>query len=101
MPRGGAHAALAQSEKMDAIGKLTGGVAHDFNNVLQVIGGNLQLASQHAHDDETLLRRLESAHEAVERGAMLSSQLLAFARRQPLEPVAIDIGKLLRASADT
>ncbi|SAL14980.1 sensor kinase/response regulator fusion protein [Caballeronia terrestris] len=97
---GGAQAALAQSEKMEAIGKLTGGVAHDFNNVLQVIGGNLQLASQHAHDDETLLRRLESAHEAVERGAMLSSQLLAFARRQPLEPVAIDVGKLLNASAD-
>jgi PAS domain S-box-containing protein len=91
---------LAQSEKMEAIGKLTGGVAHDFNNVLQVIGGNLQLATQHARDDAKLMRRLESAHEAVERGAMISSQLLAFARRQPLEPVAIDVGRLLLGCAD-
>jgi PAS domain S-box-containing protein len=95
------HTGLAQSEKMEAIGKLTGGVAHDFNNVLQVIGGNLQLATQHAHDDAKLMRRLESAHEAVERGAMISSQLLAFARRQPLEPVAIDVGRLLHTSTDT
>ncbi|SAL83386.1 PAS/PAC sensor hybrid histidine kinase [Caballeronia choica] len=94
------HTALAHAEKLEAIGKLTGGVAHDFNNVLQVIGGNLQLAAQHAREDKALLQRLESAHEAVERGAMLSSQLLAFARRQPLEPVAIDIGRLLHSCAD-
>ena len=93
-------AALAQSQKMDAVGKLTGGVAHDFNNVLQVIGGNLQLAAQEANGHETLSRRLASAHEAVERGAKLASQLLAFARRQPLEPVALDIARLLRNSDD-
>jgi signal transduction histidine kinase/DNA-binding response OmpR family regulator len=93
-------AALAQSQKMDAVGKLTGGVAHDFNNVLQVIGGNLQLAAQEADGNETLTRRLTSAHEAVERGAKLASQLLAFARRQPLEPVALDIARLLRSSDD-
>jgi signal transduction histidine kinase/DNA-binding response OmpR family regulator len=93
-------AVLAQSQKMDAVGKLTGGVAHDFNNVLQVIGGNLQLAAQEASGNETLTRRLASAHEAVERGAKLASQLLAFARRQPLEPVALDIARLLRSSDD-
>ena len=93
-------AALAQSQKMDAVGKLTGGVAHDFNNVLQVIGGNLQLAVQESNGNETLTRRLACAHEAVERGAKLASQLLAFARRQPLEPVALDISRLLRNSGD-
>jgi signal transduction histidine kinase/DNA-binding response OmpR family regulator len=93
-------AALAQSEKMEAVGKLTGGVAHDFNNVLQVIGGNLQLAVQESNGNEALTRRLTCAHEAVERGAKLASQLLAFARRQPLEPVALDISRLLRSSDD-
>jgi signal transduction histidine kinase/DNA-binding response OmpR family regulator len=93
-------AVLAQSQKMDAVGKLTGGVAHDFNNVLQVIGGNLQLAAQDAVGQETLSRRLASAHEAVERGAKLASQLLAFARRQPLDPVTLDISRLLRSSDD-
>jgi signal transduction histidine kinase/DNA-binding response OmpR family regulator len=93
-------AALAQSQKMDAVGKLTGGVAHDFNNVLQVIGGNLQLATQEASGNETLTQRLTRAHEAVERGAKLASQLLAFARRQPLEPVALDVSRLLRSSDD-
>lgn len=93
-------AVLAQSQKMEAVGKLTGGVAHDFNNVLQVIGGNLQLAAQDAGGHETLARRLASAHEAVERGAKLASQLLAFARRQPLEPVPLDLARLLRNSDD-
>jgi signal transduction histidine kinase/response regulator RpfG family c-di-GMP phosphodiesterase len=93
-------AALAQSQKMEAVGKLTGGVAHDFNNVLQVIGGNLQLAVQESNGNEALTRRLTCAHEAVERGAKLASQLLAVARRQPLEPVALDISRLLRSSDD-
>jgi CheY-like chemotaxis protein len=85
---------------MEAVGKLTGGVAHDFNNVLQVIGGNLQLAVQESNGNDALTRRLTCAHEAVERGAKLASQLLAFARRQPLEPVALDISRLLRSSDD-
>nr|WP_132452945.1 response regulator [Paraburkholderia sp. BL8N3] len=96
-----AQAMSARADKMEAIGKLTGGVAHDFNNVLQVIGGNLQLAAQHAPMDEILMRRLASAHEAVERGAGLASQLLAFARRQPLEPVAIDIGRFVHTCEPT
>ena len=63
--------------------------------------GNLQLATQEASGNETLTQRLTRAHEAVERGAKLASQLLAFARRQPLEPVALDVSRLLRSSDDT
>ncbi|WP_426176408.1 response regulator [Massilia sp. TWR1-2-2] len=94
-----AHSALRQSQKLEAVGKLTGGVAHDFNNVLQVIGGNLQLlrpfvggAGGHA--------RLDGAIAGVERGAKLASQLLAFARKQPLEPVVINPGVLIAELGD-
>ncbi len=94
-----AHSALRQSQKLEAVGKLTGGVAHDFNNVLQVIGGNLQLlrpfvagAGGHA--------RLDGAIAGVERGAKLSSQLLAFARKQPLEPLVIHPGQLIDELGD-
>ena len=79
---------LRQSQKLEAIGGLTGGVAHDFNNLLQVIAGNLYLLSRQRPADEAMQRRVRSAITAVERGAKLSSQLLAFARRQPLSPVA-------------
>jgi PAS domain S-box-containing protein len=91
--------ALRQSQKMEAVGKLTGGVAHDFNNLLQVIGGNLQLL-QRDIIGERAQRRLETAVSAVERGAKLASQLLAFARRQPLEPVVINLGRLVRGMGD-
>ncbi|WP_295994107.1 PAS domain S-box protein [Rugamonas sp.] len=90
-----AEEALRQSQKMEAVGQLTGGVAHDFNNVLQIISGNLQLLHQHSDGDSSNRRRLDTAIAAVERGAKLSSQLLAFARRQPLQPVALDLGRLL------
>jgi signal transduction histidine kinase/CheY-like chemotaxis protein len=83
------HEALHRSQKLEAIGKLTGGVAHDFNNILQVIGGNLQLL-QATLSGGTSERQLDSALQAVQRGAKLSSQLLAFARRQPLNPVVIN-----------
>jgi PAS domain S-box-containing protein len=91
-----AEEALRQSQKMEAVGQLTGGVAHDFNNVLQIISGNLHLLNQHLGGDEVARRRLEMAIAAVERGAKLSSQLLAFARRQPLQPVVSDLGRLVR-----
>ncbi len=91
-----AEAALRQAQKMEAVGNLTGGVAHDFNNLLQVIGGNLQLLQQDVPSEEGAQRRLRAAVTGVERGAKLASQLLAFARRQPLEPVAINLGRLLR-----
>ncbi|KQZ92909.1 histidine kinase [Pseudomonas sp. Root562] len=77
---------LRQSQKLEAIGGLTGGVAHDFNNLLQVIAGNLHLLARHEPDNVNVQRRVNSSLAAVERGAKLSSQLLAFARRQPLSP---------------
>lgn len=77
---------LRQSQKLEAIGGLTGGVAHDFNNLLQVIAGNLHLLARHEPDNANVQRRVSAAIAAVERGARLSSQLLAFARRQPLSP---------------
>jgi signal transduction histidine kinase len=77
---------LRQSQKLEAIGGLTGGVAHDFNNLLQVIAGNLHLLARHEPDNANVQRRVNASIAAVERGAKLSSQLLAFARRQPLSP---------------
>ncbi|OJH36904.1 response regulator [Cystobacter ferrugineus] len=90
------EAVLRQAQKMEAVGKLTGGVAHDFNNLLQVIGGNLQLLQREVAGNERGQRRLQTAIGAVDRGAKLASQLLAFARRQPLEPVVINLGRLVR-----
>jgi PAS domain S-box-containing protein len=77
---------LRQSQKLEAIGGLTGGVAHDFNNVLQVISSNLYLLARQEKDNSRAQRRIEAAINAVERGAKLSSQLLSFARRQALSP---------------
>ncbi len=90
-----ARAALQHAQKLEAVGKLTGGIAHDFNNVLHVIGGNVQLLQLLCKGDERLLKRLASMHAAVDRGAKLSSQLLAFARRQPLQPVVVDLTHVL------
>jgi len=89
------EAALQQSQKMETIGKLTGGVAHDFNNLLQVIGGNLQLIARRADGLPEIQKRVQNAMSGVERGAKLASSLLSFARRQPLEPKAVKIGRLL------
>jgi PAS domain S-box-containing protein len=77
---------LRQSQKLEAIGGLTGGVAHDFNNLLQVIAGNLHLLARHEPQNANVQRRVSASIAAVERGAKLSAQLLAFARRQPLSP---------------
>lgn len=93
--RGKAEEALRQAQKMEAVGQLTGGVAHDFNNVLQIISGNLHLLAQHLAGDAAAHRRLEMAIAAVDRGAKLSSQLLAFARRQPLQPAVTDLSRLV------
>ncbi|MNM33787.1 Blue-light-activated protein [compost metagenome] len=89
--------ALLQSQKLEALGKLTGGVAHDFNNVLQIISGNLQLLQMTVGDDPLAAKRIASSTAAVERGAKLSAQLLAFARRQPLKPLVTDLAHLLRS----
>jgi signal transduction histidine kinase len=89
------RATLLHSQKLEAVGKLTGGVAHDFNNVLQIINGNLELIKRFSHDNEQILDRLGSARMAVERGARLSSQLLAFARKQPLQPTTVNLCEIV------
>ncbi|MBJ6124211.1 hybrid sensor histidine kinase/response regulator [Microvirga splendida] len=80
-----AQAALFQSQKMEAVGQLTGGVAHDFNNLLTIIVNSLDLLTRNARDARDM-RLIESAQRAAERGAKLTQQLLAFSRRQPLQP---------------
>ncbi|GGE79810.1 hypothetical protein GCM10008020_25750 [Massilia psychrophila] len=95
-----ARQALQHAQKLEAVGKLTGGIAHDFNNVLQIISGNVQLLQHYPPTDATLQQRLRSIGSAVARGSKLSSQLLAFARRQPLQPVAINPLRTLRDRDD-
>jgi CheY-like chemotaxis protein len=92
--------ALQQAHKMETIGKLTGGVAHDFNNLLQVISGNLQLLLSDVGDNPRALRRVENAIGGVSRGARLASQLLAFGRRQALEPRVVKISRYVAAMDD-
>jgi signal transduction histidine kinase/CheY-like chemotaxis protein len=94
------EAQLRQSQKMEAVGKLTGGVAHDFNNLLQVIAGNLQLLQRDLVGNERAMGRLQTATRAVDRGAKLASQLLSFARRQPLQPLVVNVSKLVRGMDD-
>lgn len=90
------RAALQHAQRLEAVGKLTGGVAHDFNNVLQIISGNIQLIQHVAGGNPALDARLVSAMQAVDRGAKLSSQLLSFARRQPLQPRVVNLRPLLQ-----
>ncbi|MTV16703.1 MULTISPECIES: PAS domain S-box protein [Bradyrhizobium] len=91
-----AQAGMIRSQKLEAIGQLTGGVAHDFNNLLQVISGNLQLLSKDIAGNARAEMRVQSALAGVARGSKLASQLLAFARRQPLEPRVVNAGRLLK-----
>jgi PAS domain S-box-containing protein len=93
------EAALRQGQKMEAIGQLTGGMAHDFNNILQVIQANLDLVKRDVSGVPAAVGRLQSAAAAAERGAGLTQQLLAFARRQPLEPQPTAVGKLVSGLA--
>lgn len=94
------EALLTQAQKMEAIGNLTGGVAHDFNNLLQVIGGNLQLLGREISGNASAERRVENAMAGVARGSHLAAQLLAFGRRQPLQPKVVNIGRLIRGMDD-
>ncbi|GEL42827.1 MULTISPECIES: CHASE3 domain-containing protein [Methylobacteriaceae] len=89
--RAQAEGVLREAQKMQAIGQLTGGIAHDFNNLLQVILGNLEIVRSKLSDDPKLQQRIERAAWAAQRGATLTGQLLAFARKQPLAPAAIDL----------
>jgi PAS domain S-box-containing protein len=89
------RAALFQAQKMEAIGQLTGGIAHDLNNLLTVIANGLDLLSRNLRDPRDL-RRLDAAQRATDRGAKLTQQLLAFARRQPLRPQRQSPAALIR-----
>jgi signal transduction histidine kinase len=89
-----AEAALVQSQKMEAIGQLTGGLAHDFNNLLTAVVGNLDLIRVRATDPR-VARHAEHAFKAAERGAKLTAQLLAFSRTQRLATVAVDLNELI------
>ncbi len=93
---------VRQSQKMEAIGHLTGGIAHDFNNLLQIISANLDLAvaSDEVRGNVALGQRLQNAVGAVSRGARLTGQLLAFARRQALDPRSVDLGRVIGDMTD-
>ena len=91
-----AEAALLQAQKMEAVGQLTGGVAHDFNNLLSVIIGSLDLIEGIAGENERLLRTIQMAQRAADRGARLTEQLLAFARRQVLRPQMIELNATIQ-----
>jgi signal transduction histidine kinase len=89
-----AEAALVQSQKMEAIGQLTGGLAHDFNNLLTAVIGNLDMIRKRATDPR-IARQAENAFRAAERGSKLTAQLLAFSRTQKLATVAVDLNALI------
>ena len=91
---------LRQHQKIEALGQLTGGVAHDFNNLLSVIQGNLEMLEDRLGADAELADILTDAQEASELGAQLTQRLLAFARRQPLEPQNVELGSLVFSMAD-
>jgi len=90
-----AEAAMRRSQKLEAVGQLTGGVAHDFNNLLTVIVGALDLIQRHPHDESRRERMLEAALGAARRGERLTHQLLAFSRRQNLKPELVRVDQLL------
>lgn len=94
-----AESALRQSQRLEAVGQLTSGVAHDFNNLLTVVMGNVEQLKKQETDPRTL-RRLEMMTEASQRGARLTAQMLAFSRRQKLEPRAVDLNETVRSMGD-
>ena len=93
------EAALRQAQKMQAVGQLAGGVAHDFNNLLTAVSGNLELLEKHMTQDSAR-RLLRSAMRAVDRGAQLTHRLLAFSRKQHMQPRPIDINRLVAGLGD-
>jgi PAS domain S-box-containing protein len=95
-----AREALFQSQKMDAIGQLTGGVAHDFNNLLMAVLGSLEMLRKRLPDDPAMLRLLDNATQGAQRGAALTQRMLAFARRQDLDARPLDPAALVRGMTD-
>jgi PAS domain S-box-containing protein len=99
--RADAEEALRQAQKMETLGQLTGGVAHDFNNLLQIVTGNLELLQRSLPEGEGRLRRAaENAARGADRAAVLTQRLLAFSRRQPLAPKAVDPNKLIAGMSE-
>jgi len=93
-----AEAALLRAQKLEAVGRLTGGVAHDFNNLLTVVVGALDMIIKHPDDVRKRTRMAEAAMAAARRGERLTHQLLAFSRRQALRPEVCDLNALIRES---
>ena len=92
--------ALRQSQKMEAVGQLTGGIAHDFNNLLMAISSSLQLLQKRLPDDPKVTRLIDNALQGAHRGAALTQRMLAFARRQDLTFVLVDIRVLINDMLD-
>jgi PAS domain S-box-containing protein len=91
------HQQLAESQKLDALGQLTGGVAHDFNNLLMIISGSLHTLKKAVGDDPKYHRAISAIEGATKRGASLTSQLLTFARRQSVHPQTVDVAERVDA----
>jgi PAS domain S-box-containing protein len=88
---------LAESQKLDALGQLTGGVAHDFNNLLMIVSGNVHILKKLVGDDPKGRRSVEAIETATKRGAGLTRQLLTFARRQRVNPESVDVAERIKA----
>ena len=97
--KGEAEMALRQAQRLEAVGQLTSGVAHDFNNLLTVVLGNIRMLDRTA-TDPSAKRRLGMMEQAAQRGATLTAQLLAFSRRQKLEPRPVDLNETVRGMRD-
>jgi signal transduction histidine kinase len=99
--RAAAEAQIRQLQKMEAIGQLTGGIAHDFNNMLAIVVGSIDIAKRHLRTDRDKAERfIANAMEGAQRGAQLTSRLLAFSRQQPLDPRPLDVNELVREMSD-
>src|SRR5438874_6488993 len=99
--REAAEAQLRQAQKMEALGQLTSGIAHDFNNLLTAISGNVELLQRRVRDrDPELLRLSGAAMRGVDRAATLTQRLLAFSRRQPLDPKPLEANRLIAGMSD-
>jgi PAS domain S-box-containing protein len=94
------EAQLRQSQKMEAVGRLAGGVAHDFNNVLTVIAGRSQFLRVQMRDGDPLIRHVDLITQGAERAAKLTAQLLAFSRRQVLQPKVLDLNSVIAGVVD-
>ena len=94
--RRAAEEQLIQAQKMESVGQLTGGIAHDFNNMLTVITGTIEILADGVKDMPHLATIAKLISDAADRGAQLTASLLAFARKQPLQPAEIDVNALIR-----